>query len=95
MRIFQNVVFVSCFDKKYIEEALHDSSEALKKTYIEKFFQLEFSLPQYDKKRVTYKCNQLLRKIGLKLGPEDLRFFKEYIKPSGSFFWISRCDGLF
>lgn len=82
---FSNVVFVSCFDKKYIEEALHDSSEALKKTYIEKFFQLEFSLPQYDKNGLRTNATNFAENW-LKTRPEDLEIFKEYIKPSGSFF---------
>ncbi len=82
---FSNVVFVSCFDKKYVEEALHDSSEALKKTYIEKFFQLEFSLPQYDKNGLRTNATNFAEKW-LKTRPEDLEIFKKYIEPSGSFF---------
>lgn len=89
---FSNVVFISCFDKKYVEEALHDSSEALKKTYIEKFFQLEFSLPQYDKNGLRTNATNFAEKW-LKTRPEDLEIFKEYINRMVEIFNMSMFYG--
>lgn len=83
---FPNIVFISCFDKEYVNAALLKYSETLKKTYIEKFFQLEFPLPPYDK--------NILRKMAMKFAKQlfsntliDLDNFNDYIKASQSHFF--------
>lgn len=80
---FSNIVFVSCFDKNYVEEAIRGSSDALKKTFIEKFFQLEFSLPPYDKNSLRDKATSFADEW-LKYHPKDLMAFKSYLEPDKS-----------
>lgn len=92
---FPNVIFISCFDKEYVNLVLSKHSEALKKTYIEKFFQLEYSLPLYDKNILRESAIKFAEKLFIDSSVE-LDKFKEYIKaPQISFLYENDIIGYF
>lgn len=76
---FPNIVFISCFDKEYVNTALQIHSGALKNTYIEKFFQLEFSLPRYNKEVLRDMAERFAVQLFVN-SSDDLNDFKDYIK---------------
>lgn len=43
---FPNFIFLSAFDKHYVQSALRNSNPAYNEHYIEKFFESEFALPE-------------------------------------------------
>lgn len=43
---FSNFIFLSAFDKRYVQSALRNSNPAYNERYIEKFFESEFALPE-------------------------------------------------
>ena len=49
---FKNFIFISAFDKRYVQQALQDSNAAFNEHYIEKFFEMEFPLPEIRKDRI-------------------------------------------
>lgn len=72
-----NFIYISCFDKKYVETTLNLSSKSLSKYYIEKFYETEYILPAYDKK-ILEKC--ILMEAKKFLLPEDYISFEKYIR---------------
>ncbi|GGG14662.1 KAP family P-loop NTPase fold protein [Pontibacter amylolyticus] len=46
---FNNVVYIVSYDKEYVEEAIHDFNPYNYKSFLEKIFQFEFTLPKYEK----------------------------------------------
>lgn len=49
---FKNFIFISAFDKRYVQQALQNSNAAFNEHYIEKFFEMEFPLPEIRKNRI-------------------------------------------
>lgn len=49
---FKNFIFISAFDKRYVQQALQSSNAAFNEHYIEKFFEMEFPLPEIRKDRI-------------------------------------------
>lgn len=49
---FSNFIFLSAFDKRYVQSALRNSNPAYNEQYIEKFFESEFSLPELRPERL-------------------------------------------
>lgn len=49
---FKNFIFISAFDKRYVQQALKNSNAAFNEHYIEKFFEMEFPLPEIRKDRI-------------------------------------------
>ncbi|PWL58642.1 MAG: hypothetical protein DBY35_12545 [Bacteroidales bacterium] len=49
---FKNFIFISAFDKRYVQQALQNSNAAFNEHYIEKFFEMEFPLPEIRKDRI-------------------------------------------
>lgn len=49
---FSNFIFLSAFDRRYVQSALKDSNPAYNEQYIEKFFESEFSLPELRPERL-------------------------------------------
>lgn len=43
---FKNFIFLSAFDKRYVQQALQNANAAFNEHYIEKFFEMEFPLPE-------------------------------------------------
>lgn len=76
-------IFLSAFDKKYIQETLRKSSKAITEHYIEKFFELEFNLPDYDKKALEGRILSITNQFLLE---QDKELFKEYISSESIFF---------
>lgn len=78
---FPNIIFISCFDKEYVNTALIKHFEALKYTYIEKFFQLEFPLPPYNTDILRSMAIEFAEKMFVN-SQNDLEVFKDYVKGS-------------
>lgn len=49
---FKNFIFISAFDKRYVQQTLQNSNAAFNEHYIEKFFEMEFPLPEIRKDRI-------------------------------------------
>lgn len=86
--VFSKMIFVSCFDKQYVKEALKDRSYAIREDFLEKFFQHELVLPKFNKKGLYDKAIDFAGKC-FKESPEDLKEFKEYIDIHKSGFMAS------
>ncbi len=73
---FPNFIFMCALDKNYVLETLKASCSAINATYIEKFFQIEFVLPSFNKdqlQRVAMKiCSDFL-------SAKELEEFKKYL----------------
>ncbi len=72
---FPNMVFVSAYDREYLNETLKDDVYKCS-IYLEKIFQYQFKLPEYDK----FKLKKMLYDEGIKIiKPEDEKEFKNVI----------------
>lgn len=72
---FSNMVFVSAYDREYLIETLKDDVCNSNK-YLEKIFQYQFKLPEYDK----LKLRDILIKEGEKfIDDDDKKEFKDII----------------
>lgn len=49
---FSNFIFLSGFDKRYVQSALKNSNPAYNEHYIEKFFESEFTLPELRQEKL-------------------------------------------
>lgn len=78
---FTNFIFLSAFDKRYVQEALSHSNPAINEQYIEKFFESEYPLPEFTPSRL---CEIILSKCGW-LEENDKEEFAEYINRSDLF----------
>ena len=79
---FPNFIFLCAFDKEYVLKTLSNSSSAITDNFIEKFFQVEFVLPTYDKEafqRIIISNTKFLSET-------DQIKFKEYIESTQNFF---------
>lgn len=72
---FKNFIFISAFDKRYVQQALHNSNRAFNEHYIEKFFEMEFPLPEIRSDRIE---SLILDNIHW-MSEKDQISFKEYI----------------
>lgn len=72
---FKNFIFISAFDKRYVQEALKNSNVAFNEHYIEKFFEMEFPLPEIRSDRIE---SIILENIQW-MSEKDQKEFKEYI----------------
>ena len=72
---FKNFIFISAFDKRYVQQALQNSNAAFNEHYIEKFFEMEFPLPEIRKDRIE---SIILNNINW-MSEKDQIDFKEYI----------------
>ena len=72
---FKNFIFISAFDKRYVQEALQNSNAAFNEHYIEKFFEMEFPLPEI---RTDLIESIILENIQW-MSAKDQKDFKEYI----------------
>ena len=73
---FPNVVFLCPFDKHYVQKALKDSCPSITDSFIEKFFQVEFSLPGYDRRLLG---DIVKKEAGKFLSETDYAEFTEYL----------------
>lgn len=80
---FPHFIFLSSFDKKYVQQALSENNHSKTKHYIEKFFEVEFNLPEYD---MDILSKIILSKTKTFLTPEDYSNFSEYISDSSKIF---------
>lgn len=72
---FPNMVFISAYDREYLIGTLKDDVCNSNK-FLEKIFQYQFKLPEYDK----FKLKKILLKEGLKnIKPEDEKEFRNAI----------------
>jgi len=72
---FKNFIFISAFDKRYVQQALQNSNAAFNEHYIEKFFEMEFPLPEIRTDRIE---SMILDNISW-MSEKDQIGFKEYI----------------
>lgn len=72
---FKNFIFISAFDKRYVQQALRNSNAAFNEHYIEKFFEMEFPLPEIRTDRIE---SIILENIKW-MSEKDQIEFKEYI----------------
>ena len=72
---FKNFIFISAFDKRYVQQALQNSNAAFNEHYIEKFFEMEFPLPEIRSDRIE---SIILDNIHW-MSEKDQIEFKEYI----------------
>lgn len=72
---FKNFIFISAFDKRYVQQALQNSNAAFNEHYIEKFFEMEFPLPEIRKDRIE---SIILDNISW-MSEKDQTEFKKYI----------------
>ena len=72
---FKNFIFISAFDKRYVQQALQDSNAAFNEHYIEKFFEMEFPLPEIRKDRIE---SIILASISW-MSEKDRTEFQKYI----------------
>lgn len=79
---FTNFIFLSAFDKRYVQQALHQSNPAFNEHYIEKFFEMEFTLPELRKERIE----EIIKKNISWLADRDKKEFEDYISSGNSLF---------
>lgn len=72
---FKNFIFISAFDKRYVQQALHNSNAAFNEHYIEKFFEMEFPLPEIR----TDRIESIILDNMKWLSEEDQKRFNNYI----------------
>lgn len=77
-----NFIFLSAFDKKYINDTLSKSAKAVTEHYVEKFFELEFNLPDYDKGILEDRIMTISKGFLL---TEDIEPFNKYIAETSLF----------
>ncbi len=65
---FKNIVYIVAYDRKHIEEMLHEKGIISSPKYIDKIFPLEIVLPKYE----TDVIPELLVKILKELLPQDI-----------------------
>ena len=65
---FKNIVYIVAYDRKHIEEMLHEKGIISSHKYIDKIFPLEIVLPKYE----TNIIPELLVKILKELLPQDI-----------------------
>lgn len=65
---FKNIVYIVAYDRKHIEEMLHEKGIISSPKYIDKIFPLEIVLPKYE----TNIIPELLVKILKELLPQDI-----------------------
>ena len=76
---FPNMVFVSAYDREYLNEILKKAEVYNCNVFLEKIFQYQFKLPEYDK----LKLRTILYDEGLKIiKPEDENEFQKAIYDS-------------
>ena len=80
---FPNFIFLTAFDKDYVQIALSESSKAISPHYIEKFFEHEYNLPIYSKKVLRGRIIEIAEQF---MDEDDLCNFKEYISQDNSLF---------
>jgi Predicted P-loop ATPase len=62
---FNNTVYIVCYDKEYVVDALKYYNESKYRNYLEKIFQIEFNLPSFDSKIVrNYLLDLMIQKFG-------------------------------
>lgn len=62
---FYNTIFIAAFDRPYVVEALKEFNEHNHDLFLEKIFQLEIQLPEYDARIIREELKKiLLDKIG-------------------------------
>ena len=77
---FKNFIFISAFDKRYVQKALQNSNAAFNEHYIEKFFEMEFPLPEIRSDRIE---SIILENIQW-MSDKDQIAFKDYITRNAS-----------
>ncbi|MDE5790970.1 MAG: hypothetical protein K2H96_07060 [Muribaculaceae bacterium] len=80
---FPNFIFLTAFDKDYVQKVLSESSEAITPHYIEKFFEHEYNLPIYSQ---TILKNEIIKIAEQFMEENDLQAFKQYISQDNSLF---------
>lgn len=80
---FPNFIFLTAFDKDYVQATLRESSYAITPQYIEKFFEHEYNLPKYSKKVLSDKIIEIANQF---LKDEDQKTFYEYVSQDNSIF---------
>lgn len=80
---FPNFIFLTAFDKDYVQETLRESSKAISPHYIEKFFEHEYNLPTFSKTALKDRIVAIAKQFMLE---EDLQNFTEYISNDNSLF---------
>lgn len=66
---FNNVIYIVSYDKDYVEEAIHKFNPYNYKSFLEKIFQFEFTLPKYEKAILRRNLKDILNeKLGDKSG---------------------------
>ena len=79
---FTNFIFLSAFDKRYVQQALKESNPSFNEHYIEKFFEMEFTLPELRKERI-----EKIIKMNIDwLSEADKKEFEEYVSKDKSLF---------
>lgn len=81
---FTNFIFLSAFDKRYVQHTLQNSNPAFNEHYIEKFFEMEFALPELKKDRIE----SIILDNTHWLNEEDKKEFEEYITHKTSWMGI-------
>lgn len=62
---FNKVVYIASYDREYVEEAIKSFNPHKYKTFLEKFFQFEFTLPKYEKAILRRNLkNLIIEKLG-------------------------------
>lgn len=72
---FPNIKFICAFDKEYITKVLAHESSAITDRYLEKFFQIEYWLPAYDKDELR----NLVLEYASFLSPEENKQMRDYL----------------
>ena len=73
---FSNFIFLSAFDKRYVQSALRNSNPAYNEHYIEKFFESEFALPEL---RVEKLHDVILNNLTWIEDESDRESFKSHV----------------
>lgn len=80
---FPNFIFLTAFDKDYVQKVLSESSEAITPHYIEKFFEHEYNLPVHSKKILKDEIIKIAEQF---MEETDLQAFQHYISQDNSLF---------
>ncbi|HZK70955.1 MAG TPA: P-loop NTPase fold protein, partial [Clostridia bacterium] len=80
---FANVIFIVAYEKSYLINALKDHNDLNYDKYLEKIFQIEISLPQFEDQIIK---DRLLKYILPKLREEDKKVFKDLVIKENTLF---------
>jgi len=80
---FNNFVYIVTYDKEYVANAIRDFNEYSYKTFLEKIFQFEFTLPLFESNKLRVLIKEYLKKVVDKKQHQLVQISIDYYDESG------------